>query len=104
MRVKQKIAKHEVSLSLSLVRVVRVAVGTIAQIRQKKAASPEPQKHGRGTVCIKCGVRIKAGGMLEHKEQVHGEFASPAIKMPHNPNRWIRVYSGGLPSLGKKSR
>ena len=71
------------------------------------------------TICILCGSRVPFGRMLSHKNLVHGESFPPgkrvrnvkpnAVLAAKHPTRKKRkrkaravVYSGGLPSLGKR--
>jgi hypothetical protein len=62
-------------------------------------------KRTRPLVCALCGEAVPRGKLLEHKEAVHAEksiLRSPV--QPHDPNRWVSVVGGGLPSLGKRRR
>ena len=56
-----------------------------------------------GVTCILCNASIPNGFLVHHKASVHGENqVSLAPPLPHNPNSWVSVVSGGLPSLGKR--
>ncbi len=62
-------------------------------------------KKGRPLVCALCGEAVPRGTLLEHKEKVHAEKSvAPSPVQPHDPNRWVSIVGGGLPSLGKRSR
>lgn len=55
--------------------------------------------------CALCGQSIPLGQMLKHKEDRHGEYpATPSAVKLRRQTTWVRVYQGGLPSLGKRSR
>jgi hypothetical protein len=64
----------------------------------------EARKNSRGITCILCGTFIPSGQLLEHKEKFHGERQIPRNLAPTRTKRstWVKVISGGLPSLGKK--
>lgn len=63
-------------------------------------ATPHP-----GVICILCGIRVRSGDMLTHKEKTHGEKRIvPSPELPHQKGRWVSICSGGLPSLGKRSK
>jgi len=69
---------------------------------QLKAKYP---RISRKLVCALCGLALPRGTLLEHKEKVHAE--KPVVRspeLPHDPNRWVPIVGGGLPSLGKRSR
>jgi len=84
---------------------------TPAPYRERFPAGSSPWKPPRivsmeaplGTVCILCGCRVL--NMLEHKYLAHGE--EPVVRLS-TPSRkgysWITFVSGGLPSLGKRSK
>lgn len=74
-------------------------------VNSKETSYAHNSKKYHGISCPLCGQLIKKGRLLRHKQEFHGEKSGfDSIKMPHNPNQWVKVYSGGLPSLGKKSR
>lgn len=54
--------------------------------------------------CVLCGSLIHAGQMLDHKWREHGE--RQVVESPAQPHKavWVSVYSGGLPSLGTRSK
>ena len=55
--------------------------------------------------CVLCGVKVPLQRMLQHKRDKHNEqmfTESPVRKSRVSP--WVKVVSGGLPSLGKRSR
>lgn len=54
--------------------------------------------------CVLCGAVVRYGKMLEHKYLAHGEQKYTSSHTTHKPNQWVRVYQGGLPSLGKRRR
>lgn len=61
--------------------------------------------NGGKATCALCGDAVAKGMMLKHKELMHGEVqvvASPAG--PVRTSTWVRVFQGGLPSLGKRRR
>lgn len=54
-------------------------------------------------VCVLCGCRVP--DMLQHKYAAHGE--EPVVRAPTTPRKdrsWLTFVSGGLPSLGKRSK
>ena len=58
-----------------------------------------------GNTCVLCGANIAPFQMLKHKQDLHGETAiTPSPAKPIKTGQWVSVYSGGLPSLGKRSR
>ena len=57
----------------------------------------------RGALCVLCGTRVP--DMLQHKYAAHGE--EPVVRSPataRKDRRWLTIVSGGLPSLGKRSK
>lgn len=58
-----------------------------------------------GVFCVLCGKLVERGKLLNHKQEVHNErmFVESPAQTPRSRN-WIVVVSGGLPSLGKRSR
>ena len=60
---------------------------------------------GSPTACQLCGAEVVFGGMLSHKQIVHGEAAvPPKTKRRRVKYKFSGFLSGGLPSLGKNSR
>ncbi|MFM2057706.1 MAG: hypothetical protein RLY71_2091 [Pseudomonadota bacterium] len=58
-----------------------------------------------GVICVLCGERVRPGDMLMHKEKAHGEKrVVPSPGLPHRKGHWVSICSGGLPSLGKRSK
>ena len=81
----------------------------IVQQRTKYPTGSSPWRPPRivsmplGSVCALCGNRVS--NMLQHKYEVHGE--EPVVRSPataRKVRRWVTIVSGGLPSLGKRSR
>lgn len=57
------------------------------------------QKPSKVVTCVLCGQKVDRGSMLAHKVGVHGEGTGASTPhMPHNPNQWVQVVPGGLPS------
>ena len=67
------------------------------------------------TICVLCGFNVPWGGMLGHKHSVHGESFpagkrvrkvadARATKKRKKKRATVfgRIFSGGLPSLGKR--
>ena len=77
-----------------------------ARLRERGAELVKKYKKAAPRLrCPLCGEAVERGGILQHKADSHGEkpvVSSPP--MPHNSNRWVSIYCGGLPSLGKRSK
>ena len=72
----------------------------------KPKVSPKARKTvADGVVCALCGQRVEHGKLLHHKQDAHGEqmFVESPIQ-PRGDHSWVSIVSGGLPSLGKRSR
>lgn len=77
----------------------------VFQIPRNQLLMRQPAGTSKSTVCPLCGVSIPSGQILDHKRVRHGErINASSPQMPHSPNRWVKVYGGGLPGLGKRSR
>ena len=78
----------------------------------RESIRPKPKLLAKGSrraspklTCALCGQTVSKGQMLEHKHEVHGERkVVPSPVQQHSPNRWVRVFQGGLPGLGKRNR
>ena len=58
----------------------------------------------REIVCVLCGEAVRKGTLLRHKLDRHGEMEiSPSPEQDHKGG-YVKVFQGGLPSLGKNSR
>lgn len=63
------------------------------------------KRQGDGVTCIRCGEKVKRGFFRDHLAIAHNERESfkPAAPFGRSKHIWVRVYSGGLPSLGRNS-
>lgn len=53
--------------------------------------------------CVLCGKSVSKGDLLAHKQEFHGEkIVSDSPSRSRSRSGWVRVVSGGLPSLGKR--
>lgn len=61
------------------------------------------KKHAKALICVLCGLKIPFGGLLKHKELIHGEKVVPRqVQTNSKKSQWIKIVQGGLPSLGKR--
>lgn len=62
-------------------------------------------KSRKPIICPLCGVAVPTGGILAHKEDVHGEKrVTPSPARSIKSDGWVSVVRGGLPSLGRNSK
>ena len=76
---------------------------TSATLQCFQSESGKIGKKSKGVACILCGIRIPSGGLLAHKQKVHGEeIISSRGSTVGGSNLWVSVVQGGLPGLGKR--
>ena len=82
----------------------RKALNAILREREAKRQEKNPKKP-KVYVCPLCEATIPKGGVLQHKKTVHGEqMIAPTPAQVNKKGVWVSLVSGGLPSLGKRSR
>lgn len=58
----------------------------------------------REIVCVLCGETVPKGVLLRHKHDRHGEREITPSPAQDHKGGYLKVFQGGLPSLGKNSR
>jgi hypothetical protein len=77
--------------------------------KSRKLQNTEPirkhKKQRKLLVCVLCAAELERGDLLRHKLIAHGEqMVVPSPATWRNDSKWVSIFQGGLPSLGKRSR
>lgn len=108
--VKKAIAAHR---EKEAAKLARKAARNVERRKRYKERHPPPladaQDSGparrKGLLCPLCGLTVQYGKMLEHKKTEHNEAVVKRKPVNEQPKSvWVKVYQGGLPSLGKRSK
>ena len=108
--VKKALAAHR---EKEAAKLARKTARNLARRKRYKELHPPPQAGTQnsgagsrsGLLCPLCGLTVQYGKMLEHKKTEHGEAVVKRKPVTENPKAvWVKVYQGGLPSLGKRSK
>ena len=93
--------RKRIKLEILNKKTVKINERKLDNLAQKIKSKPNEIFKAK---CILCGESVESGRMRYHKYIKHGEsLIIPSSKTKKSKKiHWVKIYQGGLPSLGKK--